>query len=188
MSDGPHRSLPMRAGWKRVAERAGNVAYPMDEITAAIGPAVAQDCRQELSPDFLQSICAIYTEQDGSLFKDDVRPQIEALRDAAGYGIGRALLNNVARISPAEASQVEALVAAFAATLKDRAARGARQVEEHLLRKSGVPRALNTRARIDLASANAPYEALARELLKLKTRAPNRSALKKQDLDDGVPL
>ncbi len=32
MSDGPHRSLPMRPGWKRVAERAYNPNFDPVQI------------------------------------------------------------------------------------------------------------------------------------------------------------
>jgi hypothetical protein len=188
MSDGPHRSLPMRPGWKRVAERAGNVAYGTDEVIAAMVPALTQDCRREISPDFLEDIRTVLREQDASLFKDDVRPHIEALRDAAGSGIGRTLLNNVSQILATDALGLETLVDAFAAALKDHAARGARQVEEHYLRKSTAPRAHNTRARIEQASADTQYEALARQLLGFKTAEPLRPALKRQDLDDGVSL
>jgi len=188
MSDGPHRSLPMRPGWKRVAERAGNTAYPTDEIAAALVPALAQDCRQDVNSELLNAILSLCREQDTSLFKNDLGPQLQALREKAGSGMERTLLSNVAQISPDEKYKVDALVAAFAATLKDRVARGARQVEEHLLRKTATPRAQDTRARIETASGNAPYADIAREFLKIKTAERTRPALKKQDLDDGVPL
>ena len=43
MSDGPHRSLPMRQGWKRVAERGANDNFTTEQIAAAIVPALEQD-------------------------------------------------------------------------------------------------------------------------------------------------
>jgi hypothetical protein len=49
MSDGPHRSLPMRRGWKRVAERGDKRAYASEEVSEAIIVALEQDCRQEMS-------------------------------------------------------------------------------------------------------------------------------------------
>lgn len=40
MSDGPHRSLRMKRGWQRVAERADNGAFGVDEISNAVIPAL----------------------------------------------------------------------------------------------------------------------------------------------------
>ncbi len=36
MSDGPHRSLPMRNGWRKLAERAANTNFEPTEISEAI--------------------------------------------------------------------------------------------------------------------------------------------------------
>ena len=50
MSDGPHRSLPMKKGWQHVAERADNRAFGADEISTAMIPALERDCRDEMNP------------------------------------------------------------------------------------------------------------------------------------------
>ena len=50
MSDGPHRSLPMRPRWKKVAEYAGNEAFPLEDICDAIVVAVEWDWRKDVSP------------------------------------------------------------------------------------------------------------------------------------------
>ncbi len=41
MSDGPHRSLNMRRGWKRFAKRADKEAYAPEEVCDAIPAALA---------------------------------------------------------------------------------------------------------------------------------------------------
>lgn len=97
MSDGPHKSLPMPPAWKRVAERADNAAFESDEIRKALIPALEHDCRTEMSPALLDDVRSLIEGQDASLFKSDVRPQLEALRTDAGYGIGNRLLNNLIR-------------------------------------------------------------------------------------------
>jgi hypothetical protein len=74
------------------------------------------------------------------------------------------------------------------AALIDRAARGARQVEEHYCRNSTMSRAIDTRSRIDQAISASPIEALARQLLKMEVRRSERPALRQQGLDDGVRL
>lgn len=42
MSDGPHRSLPMRPGWKKVAEYAANKTS-RDQVRDAVEAAVEKD-------------------------------------------------------------------------------------------------------------------------------------------------
>lgn len=188
MSDGPHRSLPMRPGWKRVAERGANSVFTTDQIAAAIVPALEQDCRAEMDSGFLDDICAVFHAQENSLFKEDVRPQLEQLRQDAGCGIGRVFLDNVIQLSASAAAELDVLACAMTDALIDHAARGARQVEEHYLRKSTTPRAQNTRARIEQSIASSPIEALARQILKMSTGPSPRPALKQQGLDDGVRL
>ena len=91
MSDGPHRSLPMRKGWKRVAQSADNPAFGTDEIRDAILPALEEDCRGEISPEFLSGLRSVCADQEASLFKNDAGPSREGLRNAAGAGLARAV-------------------------------------------------------------------------------------------------
>ncbi|HEY1947643.1 MAG TPA: hypothetical protein VGG97_11585, partial [Bryobacteraceae bacterium] len=140
MSDGPHRSLPMKRNWQNVAERADKHAHGVDEISTAIIPALAGDCRDEMSPGFIDSICNIYEEQERLLFKHDLRARVEALRPQAGSGIGRRLIENVVRLSPDQEAGLNALIKAMSDALTERAARCNRQVEEHYLRESTVAR------------------------------------------------
>lgn len=188
MSDGPHRSLPMKPCWKRVAERADNPAFAADEISTAMIPALEQDCRDELPDEVIDDIRRVFEEQETLLFKDDVNRQIDSLRSRAGSGIGRTLLNNVTRISASEAAGLTPLVDALTAALTDRATRCSRQVEEHYCRKSTAPRASNVRARFEEGIAGAALGALARQILKLDPRSQARPALKRKGLDDGVKL
>ena len=92
MSDGPHRSLPMRPGWKRVAERADNANFEAEDVTRCVVPAIEQDCSEEMSPAFINDIADICRRWDGSLFKPDMASEIEALRANAGCGIGQLFL------------------------------------------------------------------------------------------------
>jgi len=188
MSDGPHRSLPMPPRWKRVAERCANVAFATEEITAVLMPALQQDCQSELSPELIDGIRSVFHDHGSSLFKDDPKPRLEALREVAGCGIGATLLNNVLELSPTGAAELGDFANAMTAALEDRAARSARQIEEHYYRKSTAPRAVNTRARLDQSIAASPLAALARQILKLDEKAPARQTIRMQGLDDGVRL
>src|SRR5260370_42526090 len=88
MSDGPHRSLPMRPGWRRVAESADNQAFESDEIRDAIAPALEQDCRGEMTPEFISSLKKACANEAASLFKDSLGASLESLRNEAGSGMG----------------------------------------------------------------------------------------------------
>ena len=47
MSDGPHRSLKMPRGWKKLAEHADKKAYAPEEVRDALPDALEQDWRAE---------------------------------------------------------------------------------------------------------------------------------------------
>lgn len=186
MSDGPHRSLSMSRAWQRVAERAANSAFTVNEITDAMIPALRQDCSSVAG--LIEDVRTIFEEQQGVLFKTDVRPHLAALMDQAGCGVGRLWLENIVQLSPSGAAELDVLATAFTEALIERAAKGARSVEEHFYRNTSAPRAQNTRARIEQSISHSPIAGLAREILKLESRQPERSNLRQQGLDDGVRL
>lgn len=183
MSDGPHRSLPMRPGWKRVAECGDNRAFEPEEVGRAIIPALEQDCRGEMTPQFIDTFCGLYQ----SLFKDDLASELEALRPAAGCGIGHVVLDNAIQLAAAGETGADVPVKAVTDALTDRAARGARQVEEHYCRESTAPRAHAVRARIEQAIGDsaAAIAGVARKILKVDS-GPSVRPVKQQGLDDGV--
>ena len=188
MSDGPHRSLPMKRKWQFVAERADKDAHGIDEISIALIPALEGDCRDEITPGFIESIRKIYAEQDTLLFKHDINAQVKALRVNAGSGIGRRIIENVVRLSPDKEAGLDALVKALSYALTERAARCNRQVEEHYLRESTASRANNVRSRLEQGLAGAPIEALARQILKIDSCRPSHKSVKRHDLDEGPKI
>lgn len=187
MSDGPHRSLPMRRGWKRVAESADNHAFGTDEIRDAILPALEEDCRGEISPEFFSSLRRVCADQEASLFKNDVAPSLEALRNAAGAGLARVVLNYALQQAARGNSAKDIPESALKDALMDRAARGARQVEEHYCRESTTPRANRVRERIEQAIGSADIDGVARRILDPESESGTQ-APRRQGLDDGVKL
>jgi len=188
MSDGPHRSLPLKRGWKHVAERADRDAFDADEISSAIVPALESDCRDESIGELARTIREVVEEQDQRLIKDNVQERIEALRPTAGFEIGQKFIDNVVPISADRVPKLLDLVNAMTAALADRAAKCGRSVEEHFLRNSTAPRARNARERIEQGIAGADLDALARKIMKIEPCGPKRSTLKRDGLDDGVRL
>jgi hypothetical protein len=180
----------MRRGWKRVAERGDKHAFATEEISAALIPALEQDCREEMSREFLNGLCAICRDQESSLFKDQIEPQLNALRSSAGAGIGRIVLDYAIQISADDEQGLNIAEGAMTRALTDRACRGARQVEEHYFRESTAPRSQRVRDRIEQAiGLSAPRIAgLAHQLLRLDSGRSERPAIRQQGLDDGVRL
>lgn len=185
MSDGPHRSLPMKPKWRSVAERAYNFAFELDEIRAAMMPALARDCNDEMTPRFIDRLRGLCEQRQTLLFRDDISAPVEALRQEAGTGMGRRVLEIFERLSKQEkVSDITALKAvenAFA----ERIAKTNRQIEEHTLRKATVSRANNVRTRLEQATAKMSLTGLARQVLKLDDNRPARSAMKRDGIDEG---
>ena len=76
MSDGPHRSLPMRPGWKRLAQRADNANFTPAQVHEALLPALSEDCRIEMTTAFLDAFKGVY----GTLLKHGAAADFPAER------------------------------------------------------------------------------------------------------------
>lgn len=185
MSDGPHRSLPMRRGWKKVAECGANHAFEPEQVSDCIAPALEEDCRVEMTPAFLDAFNGLY----GSLFRNNLEPELESLRDLAGPGMGRVVIDIAIQLAARGETGPDAPVKAITETLTDHAGRCSKQVEEHWLRESSERRSRDVRGRVDdgIKQAAPAIEGLARKMLKLEQGSSSRSQ-KQQGLDDGVKL
>lgn len=188
MSDGPHRSLRMSRGWKKLAERADNKAYAPEEVRDALPDALEQDWRSEVPNSVLRHVHDILGDNQSSLFGEQRAERLEALRrEAAGYALGSALIDHAIDAAMRGRSGDEALRDAASGALLDRAARGARQVEEHYCRESTLNRATDVRARIESGVAQLDINEIAGRLVGTdKSERPR--PVKQTGLDDGVQL
>jgi hypothetical protein len=186
MSDGPHRSLPMPLGWKKVAEYAGNETFASNDVRDALVTAIEQDWRKNISPGLIGSIQDVIG--GATLFSEDRIQTLEDLRQSvAGCAMGHVLLDHMVYAVSEGKSGDTAFQEAVTRTATDWSARCARQVEEHYLRKSSTENATNVRSRIDEAMQKAPFTALPSHLLNIESR-PSLRLVKHDGLDDGVPL
>jgi hypothetical protein len=149
-------------------------------------PALEQDCRSEMSPEFIAGLRRVAEEP--SLFQDDAAARLESLRPLAGSGIGRAVLDNVGPLSAADVEGWSLLRESVKAAVQERAHRGIRQVEEHYLREATTPRANNVRGRIEHGVAGADLDALVARVLSADPLRVSRAPAKQTGLDDGVSL
>jgi hypothetical protein len=186
MSDGPHRSLPMRPGWKKVAEYADNEVFASQDVCDVVVSAVVQDWRKDISPGIVGGIQ--HVRGGDTLFSEDRLQALEDLRPSvAGCVLGDTLLDYVAYAVSDGKSGDAALQEAVICTLTDWSARCARQVEEHYLRESSAANSKNVRSRIEEGIQQAPFTALASRLLDAES-TPTLRLAKYDGLDDGVPL
>lgn len=189
MSDGPHRSLKMRSGWKQLAERADTHAFAPQEVSDALPEALAEDWAKEVPREFRKEINAIVGEGQRVLFGDERIMQLESLRPGvAGCPLANVYLDYLIQELETGLDGSQAIAKAARNTLLDRAMRGARQVEEHYCRKSTKGRAVDVRQRIEQGVATADLGKLAKQLAGLEQRHRSFAPDKKLGLDDGVHI
>jgi hypothetical protein len=184
MSDGPHRSLPMRPWWKQAALRADKSAFDVSECTEAIEVALEREFTEELRPSFLKGLKDAHEEPGlfsptESIFLQQLSPETP---------LERRVLDNVAVLSPEEMAKADAFIAAVANAMRNEAPRFNKQIEEHYRRKSDSGHARRERERLDEATARADVERLARRLLRPDGPRTASALKKKTGLDDGVSL
>jgi hypothetical protein len=76
MSDGPHRSLPMRPHWRHLAQRAAQGAFPPDQVCEALPYALKRDILEA-------PIKGVRDIMSGDSLLPELRvEQLEALRES----------------------------------------------------------------------------------------------------------
>ena len=184
MSDGPHKSLPMKPRWKRVAERASKPAYTAEQVHEAVDVALREDWRAEVSKAF-RSALDIAVDAEGSLFADQAKRNVEELGRKFASPLQSAIIGEVVGALEMGLRDRLALEAGVAGALAQRGYRAARQIEEHLVRETGraVP---GLRDRLQGAVSQDRIRDAAKDLLSGSRR---RARPSRQDgIEDGPAL
>ena len=186
MSDGPHRSLSMRRGWKTVAECASNFAFADEDVRDAIIRALTNDWKKEMSAHFVASILEMLGGK--TLYgMDNIRSILDLRQTISGGTMGATLLDFLTISIGEGKSGQAALKDAVTHTLIDQSARCARQIEEHYLRKAGMQDARRVRQCIDEAIQTTDFGSLSIELLDRGSISAH--GVRRHDgVDDGVYL
>jgi hypothetical protein len=189
MSDGPYKSLPMSRAWKRVAEFARNENFDADQMCEAAWRALMRDWRANVPLTLIHAVRDVFCGTQTGLFADYQTRQLDGLRGLAGtQSLARLFLDCAVVNAEAGHAGHAALIKSAVDALLARGARGARQVEEHYLRKSTAALAKTVRARLEHGITSGDLEGCARVLLKIAAPPPARSPIKHQGLDEGVPI
>jgi hypothetical protein len=191
VSDGPYKSLNMTPAWKKLAEWAHKAAFEPVEVAGRVIPALEETWREEGCGDVARTIRQILGDpRQVDMFGHDKSAELEAMRRelSAGSPMRRLLFDHITQSVSNRQAGVDPVSDGVEKALRDRAARGSRQVEEHYLRKrSPDAEATRVRRRMDDAIVGAPIAALARHLSGLDATSQPASA-KQQGLEDGVRL
>ncbi len=186
MSDGPHRSLPMRRWWRKVLERADKTAYSVPECAEAIAVAVERECLEELRPGFRGALHALHSEP--GLFTPAESPQMQTLAEAARTPLERCVMDNLAVLTPEERSGFNWLSKVITNAMRDNTPRFLKQMEEHTQRAASPRRAQHVRERLNQAMVAAPFATVTDKVLQPSVRSAHATLKAKSGLDEGVRL
>jgi hypothetical protein len=185
MSDGPHRSLPLRRHWQDFAQSAAQAAFGAEEVCARLPQAVTRDVLD--AP--IREVQAIMSE--ASLFPEIRVDQLEALRGSCrgsepAYRLIDCAIDAVRSGLAGDAGAQAALAHAIDDTVRS----AFLSIEEHWHRNASAGSARFTRTRIDEARRQFDGGALARELL-APGKLPGRRSLtppRHTGIDEGPRL
>ncbi|MBN9049350.1 MAG: hypothetical protein J0H78_07795 [Rhizobiales bacterium] len=189
MSDGPHRSLPMRRPWKELAKRGDKRAYDSDQVTEAATHALASDFKNEVSAALIGALKDVFTRKDNSLGLPEIalHQLAEAKTFAAGSVFG---MNAVAwSIQLVHEGRLDknALYEAVGLAAKERGFANTRSVQEHYLRESNQRRADGVSSRLSSAIAGLSESTLGSMLIDARQTAKRRPR-KQTGVNEGVRL
>lgn len=179
----------MQRGWKRLAERAANIAFDDRETSDALAGALQGDWVNEVPQGLVRHLRDVLDDHQGDLFGDSVAERLEALGgQVAGRPLANALLDCAAQAADQGLRGEEALEKATADALLERVASGRRQVEEHWLRASRARSAEGVTTRIDGALAASDMNDIARRCIGRADGGASQAPRRKTGIDDGVSL
>lgn len=188
MSDGPYKTLKMSPKWKALAKLAGNSAHAAEEVAEAVPAALVADWG-EIGSGFLRQLRAALGDDDrGMLLSEIAKQEVQRLRTQAANPMQALLADNAQDVLRDGYHGAEAFEQATAATLSERADRGARQVEEHYRREASQGKAANIRARLTESMAAANLRSLAAALAAGVSTRDLTASTDRSGIDEGVSL
>lgn len=189
MSDGPHRSLPMRRPWKELVKRGDQCTYDPEQVAEAATNALASDFRKEVSWPLINALKSIFGGLDNSLRIPEIAvQQLQALRSLAGGSVfGRNAIEWSIELVNEGRLENDAVYVAIGLAAKARGFANARQIHEHVLRSTNQTRANGVTARLNSAIGGLSESSLGSTLMSRQSAGKTRLS-KSISLDAGVPL
>lgn len=185
MSDGPHRSLPMRPHWKDLAQRAAKSVFSPEQVCEAMPYALKRD--------ILEAPIITIREimNDGSLFPELRVERLEKLQQSLrGSAPANLVIDCAIEAVRRGLNGDTGAETALRNACEDTARNALRGIEEHYLREAGSRSSGYVRERLDAARQKVDCGVLARELLSANKPPSRRSVTlpRHSDVDEGPPL
>lgn len=190
MSDGPHRSLPLKSHWKPVAEWASKDAWSISDVVEATSRALERDLR-EVPIRSIRRILGVGPE--ASLFAQDgnaVVAELDRARiECRGSAIGNAAIDGALQ-AVLEGDRGEMACQRAIQYALDRNFRShSRSIEEHYQRKAGDRSARHMRDRLGAVGSRCDFGDIARRHSKADVPAARASArARRTGIDDGPAM
>jgi hypothetical protein len=184
MSDGPHRSLPMRRHWKDFAERAAKAAFSPDQVCEALPLALKRDILE--AP--IEAMREILDNRKPDLFSTHHIEKLEELRSSCrGSAVANLAIDCAVEAVQRGLKGAAALKSALQNTVEETARRAIRGIEEHYQREARPRSADYVRVRLDTAHGQVDTGTLVTEILgPAKLPSPHSLHLPRQTgVDEG---
>lgn len=190
MSDGPHRSLPMRRHWKVLAERAANVVFSPEQVCEALPFAL----KCEIGGAALKKVCEILVDspRQRSLFdsaQTERLARLEGVRAAfRGSAATNVLVDSAVVAVRGGMSGEGACRSAVLGALDETTRSAMRSIEEHYQREATSERARYTRDRLDATRKQCDFDAVTRDLLAPDSSNRTPKLSQRSGIDEGPEL
>ena len=163
MSDGPHRSLPLRGLWKSVADRASKDAWSIEDVAEATSKALERDLKEVPIQSIRKILGAglelsLFAQNETAVLAELDRTRAECRGSAIGNAAIDGALHAVLEGDRGELACQRALQYALNQTLRSYS----RSIEEHYQRKAGDRSARHMRDRLAAVGRSCDVDAIAR--------------------------
>jgi hypothetical protein len=184
MSDGPHRSLPMRRHWKDLAERSAKAAFSPDQVSEALPHAL----KKEILAAPIKEIRDIMGSD--TLFSELRIERLDALRQTHRSAAATHVIDCAIAAAASGLTGEAGTHAALQNALQDTTRNALRGIEEHYQREASSRSAGYVRTRLDAARQQLDCGALAQQLMASGTPPSPRSITlpRQSGVDEGPPL
>jgi hypothetical protein len=186
MSDGPHRSLPLRRHWKSLLERIITPSFSSHEVVEALSNALISDLREAPVAEVLRIL-----QGDGqpSLFHENCAEQLEAIRRTCpGSTPGNILLECAIEANANGLTGHQAALMTLENVFDALFQSARNSIEEHCKRKEPWS-GMNIRTRLKDARKDVSLVGLISEVMPGMAATNNKHRLaKRTGLDDGPRL
>lgn len=190
MTDGPHKSLPMKVPWKRVAEKASKEAFAIKEVAEVLNHALISEASQQFLSETKRILAANMPDALFSMRPEEIVHEFTEMRTKfPGTNFENNFLDAILGAVKAGEPAESLLISAGEYALTQEAQNHFRGIEEHWLRKKGTSDTDNIRQRLKNANSEVDYKNLSKIIFGFNHSKPlSTRPAKHRGIDEGVPL